>query len=460
MKSRRLRVVYIACSKYDDEGYVLRFWRGVLPSNTLGCLKTLTEDLGRSHALGPDVDLSVEVYDDTIQRVPVRKLARANRRRDTQVLVGLSGVQSNQFARAMDLALQFRAAGIQVMIGGFHVSGTLATFGEPTRELQRLLDHGVTLVKGEVEGPGVLEGILRDALAGAMKPLYDITPPPDLARAPITKPDREYSRRFSGWNWATLDTSRGCPLNCSYCTIIQVQGRRMRTRSPKCILEQVVRNLDEGTDHYFFTDDNFYRNPIWEELFDGLIALRKRGKGVQFMIQVDTKAYRNARFVEKAAAAGCMMVFTGMESVNPDNLKAANKNVNNPDEYARMVQTWRDAGVLVHGAYIIGFPFDTRESLRRDIAVLRDQIKVDKVSFFMLTPLPGSRDYRKLIDDQTPLDADLNNFDGLHEAFGHPRMAPGEWVAAHAEAWQTFYTKENIVDSLLRVPQQHYWQLF
>src|SRR5690606_24167505 len=114
------------------------------------------------------------------------------RRPDTQLLVGLVGVQSNQFARASDLALEFRALGIPVMIGGFHVSGMLATFGEPTPDLQRLLDAGVTLVRGEVDGPGVMAGILRDALEDRLEPLYNITDPPDLFHAPIPKPDPVY----------------------------------------------------------------------------------------------------------------------------------------------------------------------------------------------------------------------------------------------------------------------------
>ncbi len=460
MKKRRLKVVYIRSSKYDDEGYVERFWRGVLPSNTLMCLRSLTAAAADSGELGEGVEVSVECYDDTVERIPVKRLARQNRRRDTQVLVGLAGVQSNQFSRAVDLAIEFRNAGVPVMIGGFHVSGVLAMFGEPSRELQRLLDHGVTLVKGEAEAPGVLAQILRDALEGAMEPTYDIAEFPCLTDAPVPQPEKDDLRHFFTKNMATIDTSRGCPFNCSFCTVVNVQGHRMRHRSAECVLEAVKASYAQGINAFFFTDDNFSRSPIWEELFDGLIDLREQGTEISFMMQVDALASHIPNFVDKAARAGCYRIFVGIESLNAKNLVAAAKNQNRVEDYAAMVKTWRDARVLVYAGYIVGFPYDTRESVRRDIGTLCSNVKVDQASFFMLTPVPGSRDHQRMVEEGTPLEADLNNYDSLHETFRHPNFAPGEWYDSYIEAWQTFYGEENIVNVLLRTPPKHYWQMF
>ncbi|MBN1441519.1 MAG: hypothetical protein JXA90_02370, partial [Planctomycetes bacterium] len=159
---QRLHVLLIKPSKYDDEGYVMRYLRGVLPSNTLATLAGLTEDVEARGELG-DVALSVTVLDEHVQRIDPRRLARRLRGRRTRVVVALCGVQTNQFPRAADLALQFRAEGLAVMIGGFHVSGAIAMSrrGMPP-ECQRLLDAGVTLVKGEVEE--CWGDLLRDAL--------------------------------------------------------------------------------------------------------------------------------------------------------------------------------------------------------------------------------------------------------------------------------------------------------
>ena len=456
---QKLEVIYILPSRYDDDGYVMRFWRGVVPSNTLCCLKGLTEDLIQQGELGDAVDASVTIYDDGVQRPPIRRLIRRNRRRGTRVLVGLVGVQSNQFARASDLALELRAGGVPVMIGGFHVSGMLAMFDEPSYELQKVLEHGVTLVRGEAEAPGLLKQILRDALAGEMQPIYQVTEPPDISRAALPHADPKYLKRFVTKTMATLDTSRGCPYNCSFCTIINVQGKTMRCRSAAPILKSIRDNYMPGR-FYFFTDDNLSRSAVWEPLFDGLTVMRLRGLDISFMMQIDTQAWRIPGFVERAQKAGCRIVFIGMESVNPKNLEAAGKTQNDTEQYARMVSTWHDAGVMVHVGYIIGFPYDTPESVRQDIEVLRDRIKVDEASFFMLTPLPGSQDHKDLVEKGIPIDADPNTYDSARETFRHARFKPGEWQAAYDEAWEAFYSKESIVNILLRAPRHEYWYMF
>lgn len=123
----RLHLFLVKPSKYDDEGYVVRHWRGVLPSNTLACLYGLTEDVRRRRLLG-DVDIRTHIVDEAVQKVPLRRMIRMNRRSGDRVVVSLVGVQTNQFCRAADIALALRREGVPVLIGGFHVSGTLALF--------------------------------------------------------------------------------------------------------------------------------------------------------------------------------------------------------------------------------------------------------------------------------------------------------------------------------------------
>ncbi|MFO7975400.1 MAG: radical SAM protein [Candidatus Hydrogenedentota bacterium] len=459
MKKRTLEIVYILCSTYDDEGYPLRFKRGILPSNTLNCLRTLTMEVGKTGALGPDVDVEVSIYDDTVQRIPMRRIVRKLRKPNAELLVGLVGVQSNHFARATDLARQLRERGVPVVVGGFHVSGMLAMFDEITPDLQTLLDMGVSLYQGEAEAPGALAGLLRDALAGEMKPIYRQAEYPDLTAAGAPEPDIEYLKHFKSNSMGTLDTSRGCPFNCSFCTVVNVQGHRLRNRSAESILKTIRASYEHGITMWFFTDDNFGRSPVWEDIFEGLAVMREQGMDISFMMQIDTRAYTIPGFVEKAQRAGCYMVFIGMESVNPKNIEAMHKSQNDVEDYAHMVEVWHDAEVLVHVGYIIGLPDDTRASVRRDVETLMNDVKIDEASFFMLTPLPGSADHKHMVENNIPMEADLNNFDSLHETFRHPRMAPGEWFQAYREAWETFYSKENLVNILLRTPRARYWQM-
>ncbi len=281
-------VFLIKPSKYDDQGNVMRHWRGVLPSNTLACLHGLTEDVRRRGLLGP-VDFRVHTFDEAVEKLPLRKIAKLNRRNGERVVVCLVGVQSNQFCRASDIALELRREGVPVLIGGFHVSGVLALFPEVSPEIQELLDAGVSVVAGEVEHRW--DGLLRDAYEGRLQPIYQfLNDLPDLSDAPRPLINTGYLRKFLSSNFGTVDCSRGCPFNCSFCTIINVQGRKSRHRSPECIAQTLGQNyLEHGVDFYFFTDDDFARNPAWEAVFDRITKLREEeGVPVKFMNQVDT----------------------------------------------------------------------------------------------------------------------------------------------------------------------------
>jgi hypothetical protein len=117
----RLVVVLVRPTRYDEDGYVVRHWRGTLPSNTLSCLHGLTEEVIESGVLAPLV-IEVHTLDEAVDRIDPPRLARGTRRSGTRVLVALAGVQTNQFPRARDLAVAFKRHGCDVMIGGFHVT--------------------------------------------------------------------------------------------------------------------------------------------------------------------------------------------------------------------------------------------------------------------------------------------------------------------------------------------------
>ncbi len=457
---QRLKIVLIKPSKYDDEGYVIRHFRGVLPSNTLACLYSLTEDAMKRKALGDHVQLEIEVIDETVQKVPAERIIRSHCPPSCRTVVALAGVQSNQFPRAADLARLFRRGGVPVMIGGFHVSGTMAIFHTPTPEIQELIDLGVSVVQGEVEDTWT--DILRDVLEDRLKPVYDFMGKmPDLGHQPVPKSLRSYMKRFVAPKFGTIDCSRGCPFNCSFCTIINVQGKEMRVRSVAS-LELAIRENHRlhGIDYYFFTDDNFARNSNWREIFLMLQRLRDEGTPIEFMIQVDTQSYRIPDFVSLAAAAGCTQVFIGMESINPANLKATGKGQNKVQDYKNLIQAWHDAKVATHVAYIIGFPYDTPESVRLNVEQLQRELKVEQASFFMLTPIPGCRDHEQMVRSGQWMDPDLNTFDSFHETTHHPNFKPGEWYAAYRRAWEDFYSFDYMRQVLANAHPENYWNIF
>src|SRR5450631_2127286 len=166
---KRFTLILIKPSHYDDDGYVIQWLRSAIPSNTLAVINGLALDCQERHVLGDDVDIVIKALDETNTRIRPGRIARELGKEPG--LVALIGVQSNQYPRAMDIARPLRAAGIEVCIGGFHVSGTLSMLHEPTPELTEAMNLGISLFAGEAEGR--LEAVLRDAWDGTLRPLYN-----------------------------------------------------------------------------------------------------------------------------------------------------------------------------------------------------------------------------------------------------------------------------------------------
>ncbi len=440
---RLFRVVLIKPSHYDDEGYVIRWMRSSIPSNTLACLYTIAEAVKTSGRLGEGIDLSINVYDEINQRIPVEKIIRQLSAQNTSGVICFAGVQSNQFPRAVDLARPFRRAGLPVMIGGFHVSGCLSMLKAVPEDLTAAMDEGITLVAGEVEAR--FGELLEDALHGRLKPLYNfLNDLPSLEGQPMPILPVEVISRNIG-RMTTFDAGRGCPFECSFCTIINVQGRKSRWRTADNVEAIIRENHKRGLNCYFITDDDFARNRNWEAILDRIILLRERDKiRISLLIQVDTACHRLPRFIEKAAKAGCRKVFIGLESVNRDTLKETGKKQNNVEEYRTMLQAWRRAKAVTYAGYIIGFPNDTYESVMRDVEVLKNELPLDLVEFFVLTPLPGSEDHQILVNQGAWLDPDMNKYDSEHPCTNHSKMSHEEWMRAYHDAWKSFYTFEHI----------------
>jgi pyruvate-formate lyase-activating enzyme len=356
-------------------------------------------------------------------------------------------VQSNQYPRALDLARQFRAAGVPVVIGGFHVSGCLSMLPELPSELRAALDLGATLYAGECEGR--MDELLRDLDAGAAKPVYNyLHDMPEMAAAVTPILPRRTVERVAG-HYASFDAGRGCPFQCSFCTIINVQGRKSRYRTPDDV-EAIVRgNAALGITRFFVTDDNFARNRNWEPILDRLIALREEGLQIRLLLQVDTLCHKTPGFIEKAARAGCNAVFIGLENINPESLAGAKKRQNKIWEYREMLQAWRRVKVMTWAGYILGFPTDTPETIARDIEIIQRELPIDILEFFCLTPLPGSEDHQRLHRGGVAMDPDLNKYDLEHVTTGHPAMAAEAWAQVYRDAWTRYYTDAH-VETVLR----------
>ena len=437
-------IVLIKPTHYDDQGYPIQWLRSAIPSNTLACLYGLAQDAAQRKILGPDVELRLHTFDETNTRIRPQEIAAMVREAGGDGVICLVGVQSNQFPRALDLARRFRADGLQVGIGGFHVSGCLAMLPELPPEIREAQALGVSLFAGESENHR-FDGFLRDAFEHKLQPLYNyLDELPSLEGEPLPILPRARVRRTMG-KLSSLDFGRGCPYQCSFCTIINVQGRKSRFRNADD-LERILReNQAQGVNRFFITDDNFARNAQWEQLFDRIIKLREdEGMTFGFTIQVDTLCHKIPNFIETATRAGANRVFIGLENINPDNLIEAKKRQNKITEYRVMLQKWRDHGAHTAAGYILGFPADTRESILRDVEIIKRELPLDILEFFFLTPLPGSEDHQRMLAKGVWMDPDLNKYDLNHRVTHHGKMSDAEWEDAYRSAWAAYYTDDHV----------------
>lgn len=478
---RRLRVYLIKPSRYDDDGWVMCYRWGVIPGNTLVVVAGLLAQAASTAGIELEIVLWDEVVDGALAAATIEGIrARASRDR-VELLIGLAGVQSGQYPRARDLALQFRHLGGTVLIGGFHVSSH-----PPSVDF--LCGQGITVVIGEAES--TLGALLDDYLRGELRLQYRVVEGvrartggadilvPRIEEAPLPQLDDRYLGRFFNPTFATIDTSRGCPFTCSYCSVKNVVGRTMRARDPNRLIEWVREIHDRhGVRNLLVVDDDLFRSPRWQAFFEGVAGLRREGYDISLIIQVDIESAthgaadsgadgRSRRFVDLAAAAGCFEVFMGFESFDPANLEKARKFHNeersdrghgpssSPEvaervkaRYRRVVENWHAAGVGVHCGYMIGLPNDDVGSGARAARAL-SEIGVDIASFFACTPLPGTEDHEAATAAGSIVESDFNLYDSTHFVARHPRLTRAQLEREYLDAWRTFYSWRRLGWSL------------
>jgi radical SAM superfamily enzyme YgiQ (UPF0313 family) len=476
---RTLRIYFIKPSTYDDGGYVLQFRWGTIPNNTLTVLAALNAAVAASH---PDIHIQTVLWDEMVDGALSSAMIACICERaavdGVELLIGLAGVQTNQYPRARDIGLQFKRLRVPVLIGGFHVSSHA-----PTRDF--LMSAGFTVVIGEAET--TWGGIVDDYLRGDLQACYRVTDGvraktgladiivPLISDAALPAIDPRYLTRFFNPSLTTIETSRGCPFACSYCAVKNVMGRTMRARDPQRVIDWIRDAHDRhGIQSLFLVDDDFFRNPKWEEVLTGMAALRRAGRDIWFMMQADVESAadadtlhhrRSRRFIDLAAEAGCYTVFMGFESFNSANLEHTLKFHNEATQdrrqraphleatarvkarYRSAVDNWHHAGVGVHCGYIIGLPHDGTgcgAHAARELA----EIGVDLASFFVHTLLPGTEDYVAAANADAITNHDFNDYDSMHYAGTHPLLTAEEIHREYRDAWHTFYSWKRLGWSL------------
>ncbi len=330
--------------------------------------------------------------------------------------------------RSYKIADEFRRRGKNVVLGGVHV------WTNP----REAMEHADSVVVGEAEG--VWKRVIEDFKKGNLQKEY---------RAPVLKewrvsPKREIvdAKRFMTVN--IVQTSRGCPHNCEFCSVTAYQGRHMRHRPVDDVIEE-IRSLKGRA--LLFLDDNIFGDPVYtKELLERLIPFKKRWVG-----QAPSYVAHNSKLIELARDSGCSALFIGFESISEKSLEEADKKWNNPDRYTERIKIFHDYGIMLIGSFIFGFDNDDITVFERTVNFAIKN-KIELVNFGILTPLPGTRLFERFKAQERITSYDWSKYDGTHVVFMPKQMSAEELQQGFHKSYQRFYTLKSVI-SAIRDPE-------
>ena len=347
-------------------------------------------------------------------------------------LVGITAMTAAA-PRAYAIADRFRRRGTPVVLGGFH----------PSLMPDEAIAHADAVVIGEAEE--IWPQLLADLAANRMQRFYRRDALPDLAGTPV--PRRDLMQRSAYLVPNTIETGRGCPFRCNFCSVTTLFGHHYRFR-PVAEVVSEVKNLPGKL--MFIADDNCVGSlPRARELFAGLIPCGKRWVG-----QASLNLARDNKLLKLAARSGCIGLFVGFESVSEHSLKEAGKLHNDVKRYIDDVQRIRDHGIAVHGAFIFGFDSDDEGVFDKTIDFVR-RSHIDSASFSTLTPFPGTPVFSRLEAEGRLLTRDWSRYGG---AVFQPKLMSVEALEQGCRrAWRECYSPGSLVGRLW--PPKRYFQI-
>lgn len=420
-KTDRLRIHLIAPTK---KGETYLFNRGLLAPLGLMYLAAHTP---------PEVE--VRLIDENVERIDFSRVPD---------LVGITTMTATA-PRAYEIADRYRALSAKVVLGGIHASMLP----------EEALGHADAVVAGEAEE--IWPRVLSDAAAGRLEPLYRQEGYADFRRPLFPRRDLVDPRRY--WSANVVQTARGCPHGCSFCSVTAFNGRRVRMRDVDSVLEEVdslSRNNLQRRKVVAFVDDNIAADPgRAKELFKELIP-RKIRWGSQASI---TFAY-DEELVALAAESGCHFLFIGLETVSRQALQEMGKRQNKVERYAEAMRLLRKYGIHVMGAFVFGFDSDDEAVFEETLDfAMRNKIQV--AQFAHLVPYPGTRLYRELLEQGRVEPGFWFEPEWDSGVVYEPKNFSAEWLTERTHRVQRdFYSYRSIARRMY--PHRHwsYWFAF
>ena len=363
----------------------------------------------------------VELCDENIERINFA--ANAD-------LVAITAM-TPQAPRAYEIADTFRERKIPVVMGGFHVSN-LPEEG---------ISHADAIVVGE--GETVWPRLLADFEGGSLQRMYRSVGPVGMEEIPTARRDIFNGKKYLLTN--TLQTTRGCPHECEFCSVTAFYGRKYRKRP----VDSVIAELDvlRGKNSFaFFVDDNLVADRGYAmALFDGM-----RGMGFKWLSHAPIDFARDPELIRAAGDAGCIGMFVGFESLKPETLAAMGKKPNLKMDYLKAASIFRDNGIGILGSFVLGSDGDT-PAVFEDILRFCEAARLEAAIFPILTPYPGTAVRARLQAEGRIISDAWQDYDMGHVTFQPSDMTVDELQAGHAWLNRSFYSFSSMYRRIFKL---------
>jgi radical SAM superfamily enzyme YgiQ (UPF0313 family) len=374
--------------------------------------------LARVAAATPEY-IDVRIVDEAIE--PINYNSNAD-------LVGITAL--TRFApHAYEIADRFRENGVKVVMGGMH----------PSALPKEAIKHCDSVVIGEAEG--IWTRLINDFEKGRMEKFYRNNGFVDLSSICPPRHDLYKKERYLFTHF--IQTTRGCPFNCGFCSVTKFFGRTYRTRPVGAVIRE-IRNM--RTKFVGFSDDNIFGNRIYaRKLFSAL-----RYEGVVWLSQASLNITDDPQLLHLAARSGCKGLFVGLESADCESLTQMNKGFLKPQKFKEAIRRLHDEGIGVLGAFVLGNDNEDPSIFKRTLDFAK-KIKVDLAQFAILTPYPGTSIYNRLIKEKRIFNFDWTKYDAGNAVYRPLKMTAERLKEEVDRLWRDFYRLDEVLMRVLQL---------
>jgi len=406
-----MKILLIHPRRRDKCNYTGRI-KAYIPPLTLPVLAGLTPK-----------NIEIELCDENVEEVNFNTNAD---------LIGITGI-TTLINRAYEIADIFRKKGKKVIMGGIHVSAMP----------NEAKNHADAILIGEAED--LWEVIIEDFRNNRLKEEYKSETYTDLKKLVISRYEllklNKY-RRSTGTNMPRLpiQSSRGCPFNCRFCSVTKFWGPKIRTKPLENIEKELLHIKSLGTNRIFFSDDNFIANINYTR---GLIELLKK-YNFSWICQASTNIYKHEDLIVEMKKAGCSAIYIGIETFSGEDLENINKNFNKVVNYEKLFSLFDKYNIRITASMMIGLDGDTKETLEHMIQLLI-RFKVSYAQFFLLMLLPGTKMREDFLKNNRIIDHNWDHQNGTVVTFQPKSFQVEELQDYYWELYKQFYSYQSII---------------